>query len=298
MFTLAHFSDPHLGPLPRPRWHELMSKRALGFTNWTLRRRGRHDMVCLAALVQDLLAQSPDHVALTGDLAVIGLPDEFVPARAFLETVGTPQFVSLVPGNHDAYVRSTAHHSIRHWLDYMKGDSDRAHDEPHFPYVRRRGPIGIVGVSSAVPTMPVSAAGKVGEKQAQAVARALAALGREGLFRVVLIHHPPVPSGAVLRRLSDARHMAEAFREAGAELVLHGHNHRPERAMLPGKDGPVTVVGVPSASAGPADQRAPGAYNLYRIDGEPGRWSCEMVVRGFAPNQEGIAERGRVPLMG
>ena len=38
MFVLAHLSDPHLGPVPLPRFRELTGKRALGYVNWHRRR--------------------------------------------------------------------------------------------------------------------------------------------------------------------------------------------------------------------------------------------------------------------
>ena len=297
MFTLAHLSDPHLGPLPRVRFRELFSKRIMGYTNWHVRRRGRHDMACLAALTGDLLEQKPDHIACTGDLAVIGLDAEFTPARAFLEKLGDPKKVSLVPGNHDSYVRGTADHPQLHWSEYMTGDGERAQDDPPFPYVRRRGKVAIVGLSSAVPTGFHSAQGRLGKEQSRAATDILRQLGEEGMFRVILIHHPPGGTEDMFRRLTDARRIKRALLLSGAELILHGHNHLPERKSLLGRDGPVPAVGVPSASAGPNDNKAPGAYNLYRIDGEPGRWSCEMEVRGFARGETEIAERQRVMLI-
>ena len=42
MFVLAHLSDPHLAPLPRPRPLELLSKRGLGYLNWLRKRRLIH----------------------------------------------------------------------------------------------------------------------------------------------------------------------------------------------------------------------------------------------------------------
>jgi 3',5'-cyclic AMP phosphodiesterase CpdA len=104
MFVLAHISDPHLGPLPRGRWRELAGKRALGFLNYQLRRRHEHKMEVLDELLADLHAQKPDHIAVTGDLVNLALPDEFPAAAAFLARVGPPDRVSFVPGNHDAYV--------------------------------------------------------------------------------------------------------------------------------------------------------------------------------------------------
>lgn len=297
MFTLAHLSDPHLGPLPRVRFRELFSKRIMGYANWHVRRRGRHDMACLAALTRDMLDQKPDHVACTGDLAVIGLDAEFIPARAFLETLGSPDYVSLVPGNHDTYVRGTAEHPQLHWSEYMTGDGKRVEGDPPFPYVRRRGNIGIVGISTAVPTGFHSAQGRIGKDQAVAVADALRQLGDEGLFRIILIHHPPGGTEDFFRRLTDARRIKRALLRAGAELILHGHNHTSDHSSLMGLGGHVQVVGVPSASAAPDDNKEPGAYNLYRIEGEPGRWSCEMITRGYARGVSGVVERRRQMLI-
>ena len=297
MFTLAHLSDPHLGPLPRVKFRELFSKRIMGYANWHVRRRGRHDMACLAGLTRDLLDQKPDHIACTGDLAVIGLDAEFTPARAFLEKLGDPKHVSVVPGNHDSYVRGTADHPQLHWSEYMTGDGERVEGDPHFPYVRRRGKIGIVGISTAVPTGFHSAQGRIGKEQAEAVTALLRQLGEEGLFRVVLIHHPPSGTGDIFRRLTDARRIKRSVLRAGAELILHGHTHKAERTTLLGLDGPVHAVGVPSASAGPEDRTGPGAYNLYRIGGEPGAWRCEMITRGYAHGETGIAERQHLTLI-
>lgn len=297
MFTLAHLSDPHLGPLPRVKFRELFSKRIMGYTNWHVRRRGRHDMACLAALTRDLLDQKPDHVACTGDLAVIGLDAEFIPARAFLEKLGDPKFVSLVPGNHDVYVRGTADHPQLHWSEYMTGDGERVQGEPHFPYVRRRGNVALVGLTTAVPTGFHSAQGRLGKEQSRALTETLRQLGDEGLFRVIMIHHPPGGTEDFFRRLTDARRIKRALLMAGAELVLHGHNHTSDRSTLLGLNGPVQVVGVPSASAGPNDNKEPGAYNLYRIDGEPGAWHCEMIERGYKKGERGIVERSRLTLI-
>src|SRR5215831_6979227 len=99
MFVLAHLSDPHLAPLPKPRWRELAGKRATGYLNWQRKRRLVHRADVLARIVADLKAQRPDHIAATGDLVNISLASEYAPARAFLEALGSPHDVTLVPGN-------------------------------------------------------------------------------------------------------------------------------------------------------------------------------------------------------
>ena len=39
MFILAHLSDIHLAPLPRPNPFELLSKRGLGYINWLRKKK-------------------------------------------------------------------------------------------------------------------------------------------------------------------------------------------------------------------------------------------------------------------
>ena len=139
MFVLAHLSDPHLSPLPRPRWSDLMGKRATGYVNWVRKRRLIHRTDVLARVVRDLKASMPDHIAVTGDLTNISLAQEYAPARAFLESLGRAPDVTLVPGNHDVYVRGVHGHSRSHWGDYMRGEEGEEPSDAQFPFLRRRG---------------------------------------------------------------------------------------------------------------------------------------------------------------
>src|SRR3954463_226749 len=106
MFTLAHLSDIHLAPLPAPRRVELIGKRLTGYINWRRRRHLIHARPALDALTADLHKQKPDHIAVTGDIANIALAEEFTVGRAWLESLGPPEAVTAVPGNHDIYVRA------------------------------------------------------------------------------------------------------------------------------------------------------------------------------------------------
>ena len=65
-FLLAHLSDAHIGPIPRPNLAELLGKRMTGYANWLYKRAGQHDMCVLGRIVADLKAQAPDHVLMTG----------------------------------------------------------------------------------------------------------------------------------------------------------------------------------------------------------------------------------------
>jgi 3',5'-cyclic AMP phosphodiesterase CpdA len=299
MFVLAHLSDPHLGPLPKPQLSELAGKRGLGFLNWYRKRRTLHRGDVLDALVLDLKSFAPDHIAITGDLVNISLETEFGPARSWLDTLGAHADVSLVPGNHDVYVRAAAQLSPQHWGDYMSGDAVDSATRPEtpFPFVRRRGSVALIGLSTALPTGPLMATGKLGPGQLMRFSHALAHLRREGLFRVVLIHHPPAADPANrLRRLVDASEFRRVVAEHGAELVIHGHNHTNSLNWIDGPDKRVPTLGVPSASSPPGRSQEPAGYNLYRIEGAPGAWHCEVISRGFRAPGESIAELARQKL--
>ncbi|MGX1101226.1 metallophosphoesterase family protein [Amorphus sp. MBR-141] len=289
VYTLAHLSDPHLGPLPQPRLRELASKRAIGFVNWQRNRVKLHLEEPLARLMDDLLSSTPDHIAVTGDLVNLALKAELQPARQWLAALGNHHDVSVIPGNHDAYVPGALKRAWKAWSDYMTDDErplSIAGDR--FPFVRRRGPIGIVGTSSAVATGPFMATGTFGAIQAQLLHDSLKKLGHHGAFRVVLIHHPPIHnSTAWHKRLLGGSRFRAVIRDAGAELVLHGHTHKRSINWI----GDVPVIGVPAASN--AAHRHGSAFNLFEISGETGKWDCEMIERGLTGPTEPVREIDR-----
>ncbi len=291
-FVLAHLSDPHLAPLPRPRLSELCGKRVTGYVNWRRNRRFLHDRASLDLLAADLKAQHTDHIAVTGDIVNIAAEAEFAPGAAWLAALGPPDGVSFVPGNHDAYVASGARHAARFLSAFMSGDDGAV----GFPYLRRRGMLGLVGLSTGVPTGLGMATGYVGEAQIAALIGRLRQLKQEGRFRVVLIHHPPMSDAAWHKRLMDAALVKRAIATEGAELLLHGHDHKPMLNWLEGPQGTrVPAVGVPSASASPFTARHPAGYNLYRVDGAQGAWSCDMIARVLTPEGR-VVERHRMKL--
>jgi 3',5'-cyclic AMP phosphodiesterase CpdA len=290
-FLLAHLSDPHLAPLPPARLSELIGKRITGFIHWRRRRAAMHRPEVLARIVADLKAQKPDHIAVTGDLVNLALPGEYAPARAWLDALGSPADVTLVPGNHDAYVRSGVAASFSHWRDYMCGDAATA-VPPSFPFLRRRGPLALIGVSTSVPTPLFFATGRVGTDQLQRLEKILDDAARDGLYRVVLIHHPLTSKASQYhKRLTDGPRLRAVLARHGAELVIHGHNHRRQIVWLDGPNGRIPAIGVPSASEAPPGKHDPAGYNLYRIDGARDAWRCEVITRGIVG--DGVAELER-----
>ncbi|HRD75031.1 MAG TPA: metallophosphoesterase, partial [Hyphomicrobiaceae bacterium] len=257
---LAHLSDIHMPVEPEIELADLNLKRMLGRIGWRRQRRFIHSLDALERIVGDVAALRPDHIAVTGDLVNLGLGREIVAVRGLLARLGPPDRVSVIPGNHDLYTRRRPGEAgIDVWSDYMgmveARDGLESASDPRalhlFPYVRRLGTVALVGVNSARPTRPISAMGGVGESQRRRLALTLDQLAAEGLTRVMMIHHPPLPGQTTaLRGLDDDKEIEALLRRHGAELVLHGHNHRNMRAEVPGPRGPVPILAVPSASAG------------------------------------------------
>jgi 3',5'-cyclic AMP phosphodiesterase CpdA len=273
MFVLGHVSDLHLAA--PPPLAELAGKRGLGFINWQRKRKYIHRPEVLDAITRDLKTSSPQHVAVTGDLVNLSLAAEYQSARAWLETLGRPSDVTVVPGNHDVYVRGVEQSPAEFWGDYMRGDDGLS----RFPFLRRRGNVVLIALSTGLPTAPLLATGRLGASQLTQFAEALDQT--RGLFRIVLIHHPPVsPLRRHLRRLVDAADLRRVLAAKGAELLIHGHDHRRSLVWLEGPQARIPAVGVPSASAqAPRGDEDAAGYNLYRIDGEAGAWRCEMIER-------------------
>lgn len=286
--VLAHLSDLHLPPDNTPTIRQLLGKRLLSYIAWRRKRGIGDDDVPPALLAADLAAFGPDMLALTGDLTNFALPDEFAAAARFVAGLGRPEDVLVIPGNHDALVAVPPAEGLEYWGPWMRDDAGGA----GFPYLRRRGGVALLGLSSAVVTPPGCAAGRLGAAQLERLAALLHRLGDEQLFRVVLIHHPPYGEGR-RRGLQDRDGLLRVLAAAGAELLLHGHSHRPGLTVLPGPGGRGTAaIGVPPALAG-AGRRHLARWHRYAITPVPEGWMLDTLVRGWQPEAGGFTTLGR-----
>lgn len=286
MFTLAHLSDLHATPVRPPNALALANKRLLGWISWNTKRKKSQRPEVLSALVDDLHEAKPDQIVITGDLTNVSLADEFVHARTWLDRIGPAERVSIVPGNHDAYVKVPRASSWDLWSEYMLSDPGApgaGPDPADFPTVRLRGPAAIVGLCSARPTLPLLASGSLGRAQIERLERVLFELRDSGRVRVVLVHHPIVAGVVDWRRaLTDAEGLRGALRRAGADLVLHGHMHRTSLGEVEGPDGPIPVVGVRSSSNIGNNPAKRAQYHVYEFDGRAGTTArIRMRVRGY-----------------
>jgi 3',5'-cyclic AMP phosphodiesterase CpdA len=265
---LIHISDPHLSSpehrlTGRPGW----GKRRLGLLSWRRRRRHLHQRKWLDDLTAAVHDAHPDLIVLTGDLVQVGLPEEIAEAADWLETLGPPDRVILLPGNHDNYAADSWSAITEYWQPYLHLDSD-------YPLEKRFADITLLGVSTALPTRPLSACGVVGKAQLSRLSAALNEPG--GGPRLIALHHPPLPGMISYRkRLKDARRLERLIDDAGVDVILHGHGHHNQHTQR----GQMRIYGVGSASYENASfrmldiQRQDGGWRLgmhlqQRIDGQ------------------------------
>jgi hypothetical protein len=121
------------------------------------------------------------------------------------------------------------------------------------------------------------ATGTVGEAQLAALAGLLAETGREGLCRVILIHHPPTSITRGRKALTDRTALCQVIVAEGAELVLHGHTHRADLSWIDTSAGRIPVIGAPACGMRPGPGRDEGAWRRLEISRRDARW--QLILR-------------------
>jgi 3',5'-cyclic AMP phosphodiesterase CpdA len=280
VFRLAHLSDPHLGPLPLMHsFREFALKRLIGGLSWQLKRRWRHYKDFADLIADDIKAQSPDHIAFTGDLVNIAAGYEFENGIKWMEKLANADAITFVPGNHDAYVTRPYAGGLEHLEPYMQGNMRTPKPvlvlggTASFPFVRLKRNVALIALSTAVPQPLSSACGVLGEAQLDTLSEVLPDLHAKGYARIILIHHPPLAHQAPANRnLSDATELSRVLQQHGAELVLHGHNHTRTLEYLPSRNGEIPISGAPSASMKSIGLRTSAGWTMFSLEREQGRW--------------------------
>jgi 3',5'-cyclic AMP phosphodiesterase CpdA len=267
---IAHCSDLHLLSLAGARVCDFLGKRLTGGANLLLNRGGQFPIEVARALVADVNAQAPGHVVISGDLTNLALAGEFALVSSVIARLELPPAeITIVPGNHDYYSRSAARedHFARVLHPYLH--SDLQPGPGRFPFARLRDGQAGIALCTAHPSAPLLAIGTLGARQRRQAEQLLAAEACRERFRLLVLHHAPLPSHVRWHnRLTDAAELRELLARAGAELVVHGHLHRPLRQGTPGPAGEIPVVGVGSSTwISPHAEERRAQYNLYEVEG-------------------------------
>ncbi len=279
LMRIAHFTDLHLLHLQGARLVDFLSKRWIGALNLLANRGRQYQVEVFEALVRDLSAARIDHAICTGDITNLALEQEFVFARQRFDEIPLgPGGVTVLPGNHDAYVARGLRYFTRHFADYHDSDDRWAWpDGSSWPLVRVRGDVAVIGLTTSHKTPWFFAYGRLGRVQLERLERVLDDRRLADKFRIVAVHHPPVGGRArsVIRGFRGHEELARVIGAAGAELVLHGHEHAEVSEWLPGPDGgriPVRGIQACTYNGGSLERRA--RYRVYEIGG-PGRAAAQ-----------------------
>ena len=287
---IAHFSDLHILSLEGVRPHRFLNKRITGYANLRLKRGHIHHPGYVRAIAREIRRAGVDHVVITGDLTNLALDEEFAAVRELLDTeLGLPPAdVSIVPGNHDLYTRGAlrAKRFVKYFREHMTTDLPELGVEiplGRFPFVRLRGPAAIIGLTSAVPRLPLFATGTIGQPQAAALTRILAHPEVRKRTPVLLMHHPvhnPIsPLKRFLSGLDDAALLWTSVRDVPRGLVLHGHLHTRIQRNIDTAAGRMLSIGATSASLEHEDEGKMAGFNLYEIrdSGEVGAIKAHVL---------------------
>lgn len=271
---IAHVSDLHfawarrdMGVSPR----RLLNKRVLGWVNMTFHRK--HPLRIAHALRDDLNHNPPDHLVVSGDLTNLALPGELRQARAWLEHLHLPpERITLIPGNHDAYVKDGLSHFEEALSPWLPGEA--------WPRVQENGPVAFFGTSSSLPVPWFRAWGALGTEQL--VALELQIRASQAPLKAVVVHHPPVLGDgrpdAHRRNNRDWERLVELCL-GRVDWILCGHTHKAFSYTFPG-ERPLHVFCAGSTTALPKTFGAGATYNRYQV----AQGALQGVeVRGYDP---------------
>ena len=152
------------------------------------------------------------------------------------------------------------------WVEDHRHSAD---DVLHWPIVRIRGEVALIGLSTSRQTPWFTAYGKVGTGQLARLGHVLADDRLAGKVRVVAIHHPPAGVRAMsrIRGLRDHKEFAHVIAMHGADLIVHGHEHRDMHEVLAGPEGTqVPVRGIASGTYHHNKPERTARYRIFQID--------------------------------
>lgn len=275
---VAHFSDLHVLDLEGVSPSRFLNKRFTGWVNLRLKRQHKHRPAYVRAIAREITRAKVDHVVITGDLTNLALEQEFEATRRLLEDELhlAPEQVTVVPGNHDLYTRGALRDRrfATYFEAFLESDLPELATDiglGRFPVVKLRGPLAIIGLSSAVPRPPLMASGQLGKRQIDALARILAHEEVRRRTPIVALHHPvhnpPSWLKTVVEGLWDARGLTDALGPVAHGLLLHGHLHFRVQRELTTRAGSITAVGATSASLDHLEEHKMAGFNLYEFDG-------------------------------
>lgn len=224
-------------------------------------------------MAAEVRAAEPSILVVSGDLTQRARKQEFIQARAFLDTLPSPRLV--VPGNHDVplfdlYARAFT--PLSRYKRYISADIEPFYADSE---------LAIAGLNTS--RSLTFKGGRINREQLARVVRSLAELP-EDTTRIVVTHHPfegvaGADDDGVVGR---ARLAMTGFAQSRVDLILSGHLHVSRvgssalRYSIEGYSALLVQAGTAISSR---RRDNPNSFNLIRID-----WpSIEVECRAWDP---------------
>ena len=287
-FRFVQLSDLHLSSPGIPNPFRLFNKRILGYLSWLRKRRLIHQRWILDCALDEILQLNIDHQVITGDILHIGLKNEFEQSAKWLAQFN-PKDVTIIPGNHDLYVKEKWSRSFKYWEDFLIGDED-----PHFentntddaleklnqlyPTVRIRNKVAFISISSVFESPWFCATGFVSANQIKSLSNILNNPALEDYCKVLLVHHPITLTNTKPRKcLINHRELTNLLSSSPVDLVLHGHEHKTSIEYIDTKNNyKIPVVGITSSSSNSQLKNYQAEFVLYEICNRNLIWEIQM----------------------
>ena len=224
MATIAQLTDLHLVESNYAQ-RRLESRARLQYLSFGRAlvpeaRRGR-----VASALREVWMRNVDHLLITGDLTEDGHQEQFeVLAELLAESRIPPERVTLVPGNHDAYIDEGG------FAQALRGPLRAYAATSSIAAALQFRDVTIVPVSTAFQQSPLRSAGAIASRELASLAAIAMDPALAGHPIVFAQHHPPgaafIPLLQWLDGLTDHSALSDLFRRCPHLYVLHGHTHK------------------------------------------------------------------------
>ena len=213
-----------------------------------------------------------DHLGISGDLTQLALEKGFSRARKTLEPLLTnPERVTVIPGNHDRYVRQAAGTDLfSQYFGEFFGKKEIHVRKLNSDWV-------IIGWDSAHPNDWLSAAGTVRRSTIQATEDLLQSYPAKTQF--IIVNHYPLtfPEGWKCDRFHELYNLVPVrswiLRHPQIRLYLHGHIHKNWLHRLPRDSGPELLLLNSAASTSTLRSGQESSFHQINLYGDDVRVS-------------------------